>query len=86
MKPIEAPPLSRIQRLVLRLVGRVSIGWLRGPGWSAWLPAVAFVCSRHGVVVDYEHGYGGYLVCPFCVSVDGSVDSLAWLERGGICA
>jgi hypothetical protein len=71
LKPVEAPPLLRIQRLVLRLVGRVGVGWLRGPGWSAWLPAVAFVCPRHGVVVDYEHGYEGCLVCPFCLEASG---------------
>jgi len=63
----EAPPLSRFQRLVLRVFGRVRIGWLRGPGWSAWLPAVAFVCERHGVVVDYEHGFTSRLECPLCI-------------------
>jgi len=67
MTHLESPPLTRFQRLQLRLFGRVRIGWLRGPGWSAWLPAVAFVCPRHGVVVDYEHGYEGRLVCPLCL-------------------
>lgn len=67
-----APPLSLVQRLWLWLFGRVRVGWLRGPGWSAWLPGMAFVCQRHGVVVDYEHGYEGLLVCPICVSEEAS--------------
>ena len=69
----EAPPLTRFQRLTLRLVGRVRIGWLRGPGWASWLPAVAFVCERHGVVVDYEHGFTGRLECPIC-----ALEERAW--------
>lgn len=68
--PFEAPPLSLAQRLVLRIRGRVKIGWVRGPGWSAWLPAYAHICRRHGVVVDYEHGYEGLLVCPLCLEED----------------
>lgn len=68
--PLEVPPLSLVQRLVLRIRGRVKIGWVRGPGWSAWLPAYAHVCGRHGVVIDYEHGYGGRLVCPLCLEED----------------
>ena len=53
----------------------VRIGWLKGPGWRAWLPAIAFVCERHGVVVDYEHGYEGVLVCPLCQSEEASLDA-----------
>lgn len=73
--PFEAPPLTWFQRLVLRVCGCVRIGWLRGPGWSAWLPAIAFVCGRHGVVVDYEHGYEGILVCPVCQGEEASPDA-----------
>jgi hypothetical protein len=72
MMEAEAPPLSRTQRLLLRLFGYVKIGWLRGPGWTAWLQAYAFECKRHGVVVNYGQGYDGRLFCPFCESVEVS--------------
>ena len=75
MPPFEAPPLTWFQRFVLRVCGRVRIGWLKGPGWRAWLPAIAFVCERHGVVVDYEHGYESVLVCPLCQSEEASLDA-----------
>ena len=62
---IRGSAAHRLQRIVLRVYGRVRIGWLKGPGWRAWLPATAFVCERHGVVVDYEHGYGVSWSVPF---------------------
>jgi hypothetical protein len=65
---VDAPPLSRFQRIVIRFFGCVRIGWVRGPGWSAWLPVYAFECGRHGVVVNYGQGFEGRLVCPICES------------------
>lgn len=67
-----APPLSGLQRLLLRLFGSVRIGWVRGPGWSAWLQAYAFECGRHGVVVNYCQGFDEALICPICAEEEAS--------------
>ncbi len=68
MMASDAPPLSRFQRVLLRVFGSVRVGWLRGPGWSGWLEAYAFECGRHGVVVAYGEGFEGRLVCPLCAA------------------
>jgi hypothetical protein len=30
------------------------------------LPHYIVSCKRHGPVVTYPQGYGGYIECPFC--------------------
>jgi hypothetical protein len=61
-----APRLTLLQRLHLRLTGRVRVGWMRRPGWRGELPFYAFRCPIHGIVVDYPHGHSGRLECPRC--------------------
>jgi len=38
----------------------------RYPGWEGFLPFYRFHCPKHGYVVDYPHGHGGWLSCPKC--------------------
>jgi hypothetical protein len=56
--------LTLRQRIVLRLTGRVYLEHRTRPGWSGALPFYAFRCPRHGIVVDYPHGYSDRLDCP----------------------
>jgi hypothetical protein len=58
--------LSSVQRLRLRLFGRVFVGWGSRRGWRSELPFYAFRCPVHGIVEDYPHGYHGRLDCPLC--------------------
>ena len=58
--------LSLIQKTILRINGRVSIGPKMKAGWRA--PIIHYVarCPEHGVFIDYPHGYHGRLDCPEC--------------------
>jgi hypothetical protein len=56
--------LSFLQRLRLRMYGRVSVGYRQMPGWKGPLEFFAFRCPKHGVQIDYEHGYNHRLDCP----------------------
>ena len=62
-----APPLTFFQRILLLLLNRVRFGWICEVGWRGWLPVYAFVCKRHGVVVNYPQGHLQRLVCPLCL-------------------
>jgi hypothetical protein len=63
----EVPPLTLMQRITLKILGSVKIGRIRAPGWSDWLPAYAFHCERHGVVINYPQGYSEQLHCRLCL-------------------
>jgi hypothetical protein len=58
--------LSFSQHLKLRLLGCVSVGYRVKPGWRAPIEHYAFYCKKHGLVVDYKHGFAGRLECPLC--------------------
>jgi len=56
--------LNLLQRIILKLNGRVFVGNRVKPGWSGFLPFYAFKCEEHGLVEDYPYGYEGRLECP----------------------
>jgi len=59
--------LGAIQKLKLKLFGRVFIGKEIHPGWKDYIPFYVFRCPEHGLVKDYPHGYRNRLDCPRCV-------------------
>ena len=54
--------LDLLQRVKLFLFGYVSVGYRFKPGWSAPIKHYAFRCRKHGLVVDYAHGFAQRLV------------------------
>lgn len=66
MDNLEKNDLSWWQRLVLWLLGKVYLGHCQKPGWSGALPFYAVKCPKHGVYIDYPHGYNNYFTCPQC--------------------
>lgn len=79
----EGVKLNAWQRLVLRVNGRVFIGYETRPVWSGFLPFYAFRCDRHGIVKDYFHGFPGeqYLLCPDCLN-EGKANITRGRTRG----
>ncbi len=61
------PELNLWQRLLVELGFYVQVGERRFPGWSGSLMFYAFKCPKHGLVVDYIHGYDDVPCCPKCV-------------------
>ncbi len=59
--------LTLIQKIILKLNGRVYTEHKMRHGWRAPIPFYAFRCDKHGLVEDYPHGYEGRLDCPKCV-------------------
>jgi len=60
--------LTFVQKIVLKFIGRVFIGYRCLSGWRGSLPFYAFKCPEHGLVEDYPSGYTGRLECPKCGS------------------
>ena len=58
--------LSLGQKIILRVLGRVSVGPRMKGGWRAPIKHYAAKCPEHGVFVDYPHGYHARLDCPKC--------------------
>ena len=58
--------LDLLQRVKLFLFGYVTVGYRIKPRWSAPIEHYAFKCRKHGIVVDYEHGFAQRLSCPIC--------------------
>ena len=52
-------------RLRLWVRGYCPIITLRASGWGP-LTFCLVRCERHGLVLDYPHGYEGYFICPLC--------------------
>jgi len=52
-------------RLYLALRGFCPIVTVKGDGWGP-LPFFLVKCPKHGIVLDYPHGYAGKLNCPLC--------------------
>ena len=68
--------LKLVQKIILKLRGRVYTEHRMKPGWKAPIPFYAFKCNEHGLVEDYPHGYEGRLDCPKCVqSINSARDS-----------
>ena len=66
-KTLGTPKLTLLQRIKLRLLGYVYIGHYKlSETWRDSLPFYAFKCPKHGIVVDYPHGYYDRLDCPYC--------------------
>ena len=59
--------LSLIQKIILKLNGRVCVDHRQLPGWSVPLPFYAFHCPEHGLVVNRSHGFYDYINCPKCL-------------------
>ena len=74
--------LNLVQRLKLRFLGQAYIGHRIRPGWKGSLPFYAFECQRHGVVVNYPHGYSQRLECPLCQNEEDFLRSFLVLEVG----
>ena len=60
------PRITLLNRLKLQLNGYVYVGDKKRNDWKGPLPHYAFKCPKHGIVVDYPHGYNQRLECPFC--------------------
>ena len=58
--------LSFLQRVKLALFGYVSVGYCIKPGWLAPIEHYAFWCKKHGLVIDYKHGFDHHLECLKC--------------------
>jgi hypothetical protein len=58
--------LSPIQRIRLLVTGKVPTSRRSRPGWSGSLQFYAFRCPFHGIVENYQQGYGRVLMCPYC--------------------
>jgi len=54
------------QRLRISRGYHVPIGKHKREGWSGSLMFFAFKCRKHGLVIDYIHGYGDMPSCPKC--------------------
>ena len=74
--------LSLIQKLRLRLFGRVLVGWRSRRLWRAELPFYAFRCPIHGIVEDYPQGYDGRLDCPLCLGEGELIRALGEFSSG----
>ena len=46
--------------------GHVYVGDRYKERWKEPIPHYAFKCPKHGIIVDYPHGYNQRLECPKC--------------------
>ncbi|MFW6109469.1 MAG: hypothetical protein ACOC6N_03375 [archaeon] len=60
------PRIRLIERLKLQLNGYVYVEKRFKEGWKEPIPHYAFKCPKHGIIVDYPHGYNQRLECPKC--------------------
>ena len=56
-----------INRLRIRIFGRVYTGQGTREGWPGELPFYMARCKKHGIFEDYLHGNAEYLMCPECL-------------------
>jgi hypothetical protein len=66
MTRLENPKISRLQRLLLRLGGAISLGIQQPPGYA---PTEFYLrrCRKHGIVKTYPQGFEGELKCGRCL-------------------
>ena len=60
MQLLPLPELNRKQKIVLAINGCVHIGY------SKSTPVYAVKCKKHGLYVDYPHGFDGLFYCNKC--------------------
>jgi len=66
-QPIEAHLLSKVERIRLRIMGRVYIGDRIRDDWKKALPHFLARCKKHGLYLDYGHGWKLEIECPACL-------------------
>ena len=66
-RQVETVKLNLLQRLSLKLLGYAKIGERKYPGWRGYIPFYVVKCKKHGLYVDYPHGYRQYFNCPRCL-------------------
>ena len=59
--------LKRWQRFWLWLIGDVYVGPRTHRGWRRAEPHYLVRCSRHGLYLDYPHGWGEVMRCQECM-------------------
>lgn len=64
----EVPELSLRQRLQVLVSGSAFLRWEKPEGFSAAVPVYVVKCKRHGLYLDYPHGYDGYFRCDDCLA------------------
>jgi len=65
--------LTLVQKIILKLSGRVFTEYRLKPGWKAPIAFYAFKCPVHGIVEDFPQGYNNRLECPKCGYARGHV-------------
>ena len=60
------PRIKLLERLKIQLSGYVYVGDRFKEGWKEPIHHYAFKCPKHGLIVDYPHGYNQRLECPKC--------------------
>lgn len=68
MIPRVVPPLGLWQRLQLWVCGSAFVCWERPEGYSGYVPLYVVKCRRHGLFVDFPHGFDGHFHCPDCLA------------------
>jgi len=71
------PRIKLLQRLKLQLSGYVYVGDRMKEGWKEPIPHYAFNCPKHGLIIDYAHGYDQRLECPKCREEDKTIKLVA---------
>jgi len=64
---LEIPNLSWRQKIELKVLGEVSLGMKKRPGWSTSLEVFLVRCGTHGLFETYRQGNEGKLNCPKCM-------------------
>lgn len=54
------------QKLQLKLSGHTFLEYRKRPGWRGHLPFYVFKCEKHGLMIDYPHGFDERLDCIKC--------------------
>ena len=60
--------LTPLQRIHLKLSGKVFIKKIQLKNWTNSLPLYAFNCPVHGLQSTYPMGWKKTLICPKCIS------------------
>ncbi len=59
-------PITKRERSMVNIVGKVFLGNFIRPGWSGEIDFYLFMCDNHGLVADYPHFHSQILRCPLC--------------------